>query len=169
MPLYIISFTFAVYIIPFAVLVFTYGSICYTIWSMQSRSAEDENEAPNLEAARKEASNGKTVDGASAAATYTQTVRVDTVVNHVTKQTASSPSSKRVPNNNSHNHSPHGFHGFRNGCVRPRVHSVHGFSRAKLKTVKLTFVVIIAYLICWSPFFISQLWWMHDSSQGDSK
>ena len=32
---YILSFTIIVYVIPFLVLVFTYGSICYTIWANQ--------------------------------------------------------------------------------------------------------------------------------------
>ncbi|XP_063411228.1 cephalotocin receptor 2-like [Mytilus trossulus] len=41
-----------------------------------------------------------------------------------------------------------------------RSHSFRGFSKAKLKTVKLTFVIILAYITCWSPFFISQLWWL---------
>lgn len=41
-----------------------------------------------------------------------------------------------------------------------RSHSFRGFSKAKLKTVKLTFVIILAYIACWSPFFISQLWWL---------
>ena len=31
-------------------------------------------------------------------------------------------------------------------------------SRSKVKTVKLTLTVILCYLLCWSPFFISQLW-----------
>ncbi|XP_067687666.1 cephalotocin receptor 1-like [Haliotis asinina] len=35
---------------------------------------------------------------------------------------------------------------------------VHGISRAKMKTIKLTMTVIICYLICWSPFFIAQMW-----------
>ena len=39
----------------------------------------------------------------------------------------------------------------------PRAH-VRSMSRAKLKTVKLTLTVIICYLLCWSPFFISQIW-----------
>ena len=46
----------------------------------------------------------------------------------------------------------------------PRSHAAHrAFSRAKMKTVKLTFVVIVAYVLCWSPFFIAQLWWAYDS------
>lgn len=34
----------------------------------------------------------------------------------------------------------------------------------KMKTIKLTFVVIIAYIICWSPFMISQLWYAFDTN-----
>ncbi|KAL0967189.1 hypothetical protein UPYG_G00248940 [Umbra pygmaea] len=33
-----------------------------------------------------------------------------------------------------------------------------GVSSAMLKTVKMTFVIIMAYSICWSPFFVVQLW-----------
>ena len=44
----------------------------------------------------------------------------------------------------------------------PRAH-VRSLSRAKLKTVKLTLTVIICYLVCWSPFFIAQMWGVWDS------
>lgn len=50
-----------------------------------------------------------------------------------------------------------------------RSHSFRGFSKAKLKTVKLTFIIILAYIVCWSPFFISQLWWLWNPSATDSK
>ncbi|KAM6895209.1 arginine vasopressin receptor 2, like [Xenentodon cancila] len=33
-----------------------------------------------------------------------------------------------------------------------------GVSNAMLKTVKMTFVIIMAYTLCWSPFFVVQLW-----------
>lgn len=33
-----------------------------------------------------------------------------------------------------------------------------GVSSAMLKTVKMTFVIILAYSICWTPFFVVQLW-----------
>jgi 7 transmembrane receptor (rhodopsin family) len=43
-----------------------------------------------------------------------------------------------------------------------RTHSTYkrglSFTRAKLRTVKLTLVVIVAYLICWTPFFVALLW-----------
>jgi hypothetical protein len=37
-----------------------------------------------------------------------------------------------------------------------------GISRTKMKTIKLTFVVCVAYLLCWSPFIITQMWWAYD-------
>lgn len=40
----------------------------------------------------------------------------------------------------------------------PRTHSIHGLSRAKIKTVKITVVVILCYVICSSPFICVQLW-----------
>ncbi|XP_076578960.1 arginine vasopressin receptor 2, like [Chaetodon auriga] len=33
-----------------------------------------------------------------------------------------------------------------------------GVSNALLKTVKMTFVIIMTYTVCWSPFFVVQLW-----------
>ncbi|XP_070848714.1 arginine vasopressin receptor 2, like [Chaetodon trifascialis] len=33
-----------------------------------------------------------------------------------------------------------------------------GVSNALLKTVKMTFVIIMTYTLCWSPFFVVQLW-----------
>ncbi|XP_030635157.1 arginine vasopressin receptor 2, like [Chanos chanos] len=33
-----------------------------------------------------------------------------------------------------------------------------GISSAMLKTVKMTFIIILVYTICWTPFFVVQLW-----------
>ena len=51
--------------------------------------------------------------------------------------------------------------GERNGATVPRAH-VRTMSKAKVKTVKLTLVVIATYLVCWGPFFISQMWSVWD-------
>ncbi|MBN3298344.1 V1BR protein, partial [Amia calva] len=32
------------------------------------------------------------------------------------------------------------------------------FSKAMIKTVKMTIVTVIAYVLCWAPFFVVQLW-----------
>lgn len=42
--------------------------------------------------------------------------------------------------------------------INPRSHSIRGISRAKMKTVKLTVVVIMGYIICSTPFICVQLW-----------
>ncbi|XP_054156855.1 oxytocin receptor-like [Oppia nitens] len=40
----------------------------------------------------------------------------------------------------------------------PRVNTVNRLSRAKIKTVKITVVVILCYIVCSSPFIFVQLW-----------
>ncbi|XP_022239629.1 isotocin receptor-like [Limulus polyphemus] len=40
----------------------------------------------------------------------------------------------------------------------PRSHSMRGLSRAKVKTVRITVVVIACYIICSTPFIVVQLW-----------
>ena len=39
-----------------------------------------------------------------------------------------------------------------------------GISHAKLKTIKMTLAVVLCYLLCWSPFFICQMWAVYDES-----
>ena len=39
----------------------------------------------------------------------------------------------------------------------PRAHTKR-LSKSKIKTVKMTLTVIICFLVCWAPFFITQMW-----------
>ncbi|XP_042325111.1 vasopressin V1a receptor isoform X2 [Sceloporus undulatus] len=39
----------------------------------------------------------------------------------------------------------------------PSVSSVRNISRAKIRTVKMTFVIVSAYIVCWAPFFTVQM------------
>ncbi|KAM4588681.1 vasopressin V2 receptor [Odontesthes bonariensis] len=43
-----------------------------------------------------------------------------------------------------------------------RTSSVAGVSKARVKTVKMTVVIVLAYIICWTPFFTVQLWSVWD-------
>ncbi|XP_017291323.1 vasopressin V2 receptor isoform X1 [Kryptolebias marmoratus] len=43
-----------------------------------------------------------------------------------------------------------------------RASSVAGLSKARVKTVKMTVVIVVAYIICWAPFFTVQLWSVWD-------
>ncbi|KAM9758693.1 vasopressin V2 receptor-like isoform 2-T2 [Menidia menidia] len=39
-----------------------------------------------------------------------------------------------------------------------RASGVAGMSKARVKTLKMTVVIVVAYIVCWAPFFIVQLW-----------
>ncbi|XP_072539248.1 oxytocin receptor b [Salminus brasiliensis] len=39
-----------------------------------------------------------------------------------------------------------------------RVSSVRLISEAKMRTVKMTLVIVVAYIVCWTPFFFVQMW-----------
>lgn len=44
-----------------------------------------------------------------------------------------------------------------------RASSVAGMSKARIRTVKMTVVIVLAYVICWAPFFTVQLWSVWDT------
>ncbi|XP_067907544.1 oxytocin receptor [Heterodontus francisci] len=48
------------------------------------------------------------------------------------------------------------------GVMLSRISSVKIISRAKIRTVKMTFVIVVAYVVCWTPFFIVQMWKVWD-------
>ncbi|KAE8615242.1 hypothetical protein XENTR_v10008450 [Xenopus tropicalis] len=43
------------------------------------------------------------------------------------------------------------------GLLSTSVSSVKTISRAKIRTVKMTLVIVTAYILCWAPFFIVQM------------
>ncbi|XP_006834275.1 PREDICTED: vasopressin V1b receptor [Chrysochloris asiatica] len=51
-----------------------------------------------------------------------------------------------------------------------RVSSISTISRAKIRTVKMTFVIVLAYIVCWAPFFSVQMWsvWDNNAPKEDS-
>ncbi|NXO62010.1 V1BR protein, partial [Phainopepla nitens] len=50
-----------------------------------------------------------------------------------------------------------------------RVSSVRTISRAKIRTVKMTFVIVAAYVSCWAPFFSVQMWSVWDEEAPDEE
>ncbi|KAL4655245.1 hypothetical protein GN956_G5137 [Arapaima gigas] len=48
------------------------------------------------------------------------------------------------------------------GSMPPRASSPSGVSQARKKTVKMTVVIVAAYVACWAPFFTVQLWSVWD-------
>ncbi|XP_068568801.1 arg8-vasotocin receptor-like isoform X2 [Cebidichthys violaceus] len=41
---------------------------------------------------------------------------------------------------------------------------VAGMSKARVKTLKMTVVIVLAYIVCWTPFFTVQLWSAWDTN-----
>ncbi|NXH18391.1 V1BR protein, partial [Bucco capensis] len=50
-----------------------------------------------------------------------------------------------------------------------RVSSIRTISRAKIRTVKMTFVIVVAYVACWAPFFSMQMWSVWDEDAPDDE
>lgn len=135
LQLYITSFTFLIYILPLCILIYAYGSIYYTIF-IRHKQSKRENAKGTL-------------------------LNRDTATPGTVLQKNGIPIRKLnvaplAIGKASRNHT--------SDTMVPRSNSFAGFSRAKMKTVKLTLVIILAYIGCWSPFFISQLWWLYDES-----
>ncbi|XP_006758278.1 PREDICTED: oxytocin receptor [Myotis davidii] len=54
--------------------------------------------------------------------------------------------------------------GSREGTALARVSSVKLISRAKIRTVKMTFIIVLAFIVCWTPFFFVQMWSVWDAN-----
>ncbi|XP_027726542.1 vasopressin V1b receptor [Vombatus ursinus] len=54
-----------------------------------------------------------------------------------------------------------------NQSMSSRVSSISTISRAKIRTVKMTFVIVLAYIACWAPFFSVQMWSVWDENAPD--
>ncbi|XP_078272742.1 arginine vasopressin receptor 1Aa [Rhinoraja longicauda] len=53
---------------------------------------------------------------------------------------------------------------FENGLITTGVNNVKTISKAKIRTVKMTLVIVLAYIVCWAPFFAVQMWSVWDSN-----
>ena len=53
----------------------------------------------------------------------------------------------------------------KSSSIRPRAHSLEGISRAKIRSVQQTVVVIVSYVLCSAPVVVVQLWnaWINGS------
>lgn len=53
--------------------------------------------------------------------------------------------------------------GSRGRAALARVSSVKLISKAKIRTVKMTFIIVLAFIVCWTPFFFVQMWSVWDA------
>ncbi|XP_067906167.1 arginine vasopressin receptor 2, like [Heterodontus francisci] len=50
-----------------------------------------------------------------------------------------------------------------------RIGTAMGIPSTLLKTLKMTFLVVVVYILCWAPFFIVQLWSVWDPTGGPTE
>lgn len=163
MPLYITTFTVLVYIIPTVILMFCYVNICVVVWKSNkvgeslSRLSKRIRTAKHCEEINKPP------------------------VNHTQAENLAIPEEEYYPRARIHFESqetPEGVY-FTGARIHSSTHrepteitklagrrksNSSGLTRAKLKTIKLTLTVILCYDICWSPFFIAQMWAAYDET-----
>lgn len=75
------------------------------------------------------------------------------------KETTNSVKHRSTKKNKSKQNSTHsnGTYSPIGGVRNPRAHS-RKISKSKIKTVKLTLMVVLCFILCWAPFFISHMW-----------
>ncbi|XP_051885998.1 arginine vasopressin receptor 1Aa isoform X2 [Pristis pectinata] len=59
---------------------------------------------------------------------------------------------------------------FENGQISIGANNMKTISKAKVRTVKMTLVIVVVYMLCWAPFFTAQMWsvWDNNSPKDDS-
>lgn len=148
MPLYITVFTVLVYIIPSLILIVCYGGICVTVWkcnkvgerltggfSKRVRSLKRQNESE---------ATGEYHNGGN---------QPDTISTITERSIEMAGNSKRSIGT---------LEIDPDRSFTKRRRSSCGISQAKLKTIRLTLTVILCYDLCWSPFFVAQMWAAYD-------
>lgn len=130
---YVLWFTAAVYLVPLTVIIFCYVRICCTI-----RRSEHSTEL-----------GGSTIRRVSVIFTSSRSVDsgTDSPLSHecVTFQHVNGNDAMRTRCDSS-------------GSRPATQHCVTGMSKPMIKTIKLTLVVVVCYVICWSPFFFGVIY-----------
>ncbi|XP_059833527.1 arginine vasopressin receptor 1Aa [Hypanus sabinus] len=59
---------------------------------------------------------------------------------------------------------------FENGLITVGASNMKTISKAKVRTVKMTLVIVLAYILCWAPFIGVQMWsvWDYNAPTDDS-
>ena len=156
LPLYVTWITLAIFVIPSGILCFVYGRICYTVW--QSTLTK---EPPLCRKSLKQTPGQlpPEVDNNNRNCYHPSSRQAQNEARPIAGQLRDnngcrSPSMARLTK----------YQSIRSyASTRPRAH-VRTMSKSKVKTIKLTLTVILCYILCWAPFFISQMWAAWDSN-----
>ncbi|CAG2117654.1 unnamed protein product, partial [Medioppia subpectinata] len=157
--IYVTWYAISVFIIPFMILTVTHYYICREIWL-------------NLHKKRKSFRLNKNRDNVSMKAMKQNELDSDSVNSSQTNSQQTNSANVLVSVGKSFRFKGRGklevsLDKDFGDDFSPRTHSIHGLSRAKIKTVKITVVVILCYIMCSTPFICVQLWayWVPTAQQ----
>ncbi|KAK3602560.1 hypothetical protein CHS0354_021148, partial [Potamilus streckersoni] len=134
--LYTTIFTFLVYILPTLILGYCYGRICVAVWSSGRVGFQ-------LDKGMKNVDKFTTINASSSSITNDLSVRESIASSTVASLSVNEKSRHRR-------------------LKERKMLPPNKISSKKLKTIKLTMTVVCCYFVCWSPFFIAQLWVAYD-------
>ncbi|XP_054157379.1 oxytocin receptor-like [Oppia nitens] len=142
--IYVTWYTVTVFFIPLIIITYTYVYICYEVWSNVRHKRQTLKPEISFIEMRK---------------TW---MRNETQGKHDDSCDSTTDNSFSADDSNSYKVSA-------NVSLNPRTHSIYRLSKAKIKTVKVTVVVVICYIVCSSPFICVQVWanWWPGAQQTD--
>ena len=183
-PAYVIWFSISNFFIPLVILLFCYGRICYALWDnfnskssssnktcvqslmkklIPKRKKKDDialeegirsSEKPDVQ----EPLQGEDPDSRSNAEDIKPDRNFGKISRKMIDFDEDDDDGQTSENSSGENTLTKGNHKSPSKNVNLRTHSIQGISRAKIKTVKLTIVVILGYIVCSAPFICVQMW-----------
>lgn len=141
--IYVLWNAITVFIIPLLVLIFTYSCICHAIWInfQQKNPSPKSNQRGGFTTTTKSLQQLNNSSNIVVGGSYRFRGKGKVELTLKSDGAKDGSSSERS-----------------NSSIHPRAHSLGGISRAKMKTIKLTVVVILCYVTCSLPYFSSILY-----------
>lgn len=186
MPAYVTAITCAIYVVPAAILIVTYASICCAVWrsvhgreggarsTVHSTSCHSTNMLLTRTRSIRSTSSQDRVTPATLTSSMLAQSQCYEFVGSLSSSRKTAVSAPLSPRQQHHilgggyggGGGGGGAAAAAGGVEEPPSPAAHlptsrplgTLTRAKVKTVKLTLTVITCYIVCWGPFFTVQMW-----------
>lgn len=151
--IYVTWYAISIFFVPLVIITYTYVFICREVWTNVHRKRQtlSKAEISLIEVRRnlkhRKAENSANNDNSDNRNHCQNSENSECGCKDNNRNAAATTSS--TSSSTSHSHT---------NALNPRSHSIYRISKAKIKTVKVTVVVVICYIVCSSPFILVQLW-----------
>lgn len=149
--IYVTWYAITVFFIPFIIMLTTHILICRKIFNNFHRKRESIDQNSRYDCNH----NRKSYSDSSAVTPRNTSVKIRRIQYSMKQKTNKKQTEVRQKYRNSMPNIAIASNGV---TVTPRTHSLRSVSRAKIKTVKITIVIMLFYVLCSLPFISVQLW-----------